>query len=121
MAGGTFSILRSVRGYHIYKEICSQGKFCVNKFSRLKFHEFEPFAKIVKISPREIFLPYGIYKFPRWRPFYLHSVHCIYTFLIIFFALYAIHYIGDIANSRPLYIYGDYWQYDDGIDSIAQH
>ena len=48
MAGGTFSILRSVRGYHIYKEICSQGKF----------REFEPLAKIAKISPREIFPPY---------------------------------------------------------------
>ena len=60
MAGGTFSILRSVRGYHIYKEICSQGKFRANKFSRLKFREFEPFAKIAKISPREFFPPYGI-------------------------------------------------------------
>ena len=59
MAGGTFSILRSVRGYNIYKEICSQGKFRANKFSRLKFREFEPFAKIAKISPREIFPPYG--------------------------------------------------------------
>ena len=52
MAGGTFSILCSVRGYHIYKEICSQGKF----------REFEPLAKIAKISPREIFPPYGICK-----------------------------------------------------------
>ena len=60
MAGGTFSILRSMRGYHIYKEICSQGKFRTNKFSHLKFHEFEPFAKIAKISPREIFPPYGM-------------------------------------------------------------
>ena len=60
MTGGTFSILRSVRGYHIYNEIYSQGKFRANKFSRLKFREFEPFAKIAKISPREIFPPYGI-------------------------------------------------------------
>ena len=52
MAGGTFLILRPVRGYHIYKEICSQGKFRANKFSHLKFREFEPFPKIVKISPR---------------------------------------------------------------------
>ena len=55
MAGGTFSILRSVRGYHIYKEICSYGKFRANKFSRLKLREFEPFAKIAIISPSEIF------------------------------------------------------------------
>ena len=65
MAGGTFSILRSVRGYHIYKEICSQGKFRANKFSRLKFREFEPFAKIAKISPREFFPPYGINIWPK--------------------------------------------------------
>ena len=55
MAGGTFLILRSVRGYHIYKEICSQGKFHAKKCLHLKFHEFEPFAKIAKISPCETF------------------------------------------------------------------
>ena len=66
MAGGTFSILRSVRGYHIYKEICSQSKFRANKFSRLKFRKFEPFAKIAKISPREFFPPYSILREKRW-------------------------------------------------------
>ena len=59
MTGETFSIQRSVRGYHIYKEICSQGKFRVNKFLCLKFCEFEPLVKIAKISPREIFPHYG--------------------------------------------------------------
>ena len=79
MAGGTFSILRSVRGYHIYKEICSQGKFRANKFSRLKFREFEPFAKIAKISPREIFPPYGSSDRPFLMNCAIHSCNSNHT------------------------------------------